>query len=337
MKLGRSLTELATEIQRQAQSKADFIANTRQLQMLEDGKSLALESQGEFSVTDLALSQIGERVGIPTKYLRKMQEEAPQLLATNVNHWFGERPETRMVRTLDGTARAFLSNRYMRVDNYDVAETALPVLLNTAGLRIASCEVTENRLYIKAVTDRVQREVKISNSEVGLGSVLVSPFAHFLLYTNGIVREGGKRWNHIGRHADEKDEVYALLTDETRQADDKALLLKVRDTIRASLDEGLFTRWVDRLEGTTERKLEGDVTKAVEVLSNRLSLTQDEQSSVLRHLIEGGDLSQYGLINAVTRPAEDAKSYDRATELEMAGATVLDLKPTEWRDLALAA
>jgi len=57
------------------------------------------------------------------------------------------------------------------------------------------------------------------------------------------------------------------------------------------------------------------------VLSNRLSLTQDEQSSVLRHLIEGGDLSQYGLINAVTRT--------RATEL--------DLKPTEWRDLALAA
>jgi hypothetical protein len=95
--------------------------------------------------TDLALSQIGERVGIPTKYLRKMQEEAPRLLTTNVNHWFGERPETRMVRTLDGTARAFLSNRYMRVDNYDVAGTALPVLLNTAGLRIASCEVTENR------------------------------------------------------------------------------------------------------------------------------------------------------------------------------------------------
>ena len=38
-----------------------------------------------------------------------------------------------------------------------------------------------------------------------------------------------------------------------------------------------------------------------------------------------------------TRTAEDAKSYDRATELEMAGATVLDLKPTEWRDLARAA
>jgi transcriptional regulator of NAD metabolism len=111
----------------------------------------------------------------------------------------------------------------------------------------------------------------------------------------------------------------------------------VRDTIRASLDEGLFTRWVDRLEGTTEHRIEGDVTKAIEVLSNRLSLTNDEQSSVLKHLIEGGDLTHYGLINAVTRTAEDAKSYDRATELEMAGAIVLDLNPTEWRELALAA
>jgi len=350
MKIGRSLTDLAQEIQRQAESKKDFIANTRQLQMLEDGKTLALESQGEFQVTDLALSQIGERAGIPTKYLRKMQDEAPALLATNVNHWFQQRSESRMIRTLDDHARAFLSNRYMRVDNYDVAETALPVLLNTAGLRIASCEVTEHRLYIKAVTDRIQREVNsrrvgdvveagvmISNSEVGLGSVLVTPFAYFLACTNGMVREGGRRWNHIGRYADEKDAVYALLTDETRQADDRALLLKVRDTITAALDESLFTRWVDRLESSTERKLEGDVTKAVEVLSNKLSLNQDEQSSVLRHLIEGGDLSQYGLISAVTRTAEDAKSYDRATELEMAGATVLDLKPTEWRELALAA
>jgi hypothetical protein len=32
--------------------------------------------------------------------------------------------------------------------------------------------------------------------------------------------------------------------------------------------------------------------------------------------IEGGDLSQYGLINAVTRTAEDAKSYDCAIQTQ---------------------
>jgi hypothetical protein len=39
-------------------------------------------------------------------------------------------------------------------------------------------------------------------------------------------------------------------------------------------------------------------------------------------------------MSAVTRAAEDAQSYDRASELEAAGAAVLDLRPTEWRELA---
>jgi len=42
-------------------------------------------------------------------------------------------------------------------------------------------------------------------------------------------------------------------------------------------------------------------------------MQQADICSVLRDLIEGGNLSQYGLINALTRTAEDAKSYDRAT------------------------
>jgi len=350
MKSGRSITEIAQEISRQAATKQDFIASTAKLRMLEDGHTLELEGQGAFGVTDLALTQVGDRVGIPTKYVRRMQTEAPALLAANVNHWFTERPETRMVRTLDGKARAFLSNRYSRIDNLDVAEVALPVLGNLPGLRIISCEVTEHRLYIKAVTDRVRREitsrrvgdiveagVMISNSEVGLGSVLVTPFAYFLACTNAAIREGGKRWNRIGRHAAEQDDIYALLTDETKAADDKALLLKVRDTIGAALDETLFDRWVGKVQGSTDNRIEGDVTKAIEVLGNRLSLTNSEQSSVLRYLVEGGDLSQYGLMNAVTRTAEDAQSYDRATELEAAGAAIVDLDKSEWRELAMAA
>ena len=33
-----------------------------------------------------------------------------------------------MVRTLDGHARAFLSDRYRRLDNYDLCEHVLPIL-----------------------------------------------------------------------------------------------------------------------------------------------------------------------------------------------------------------
>ena len=90
------------------------------------------------------------------------------------------------------------------------------------------------------------------------------------------------------------------------------------------------------VKGAIRSRIQDDVTKAIEVLGNRLSLTNSEQSSVLRYLVEGGDLSQYGLMNAVTRTAEDALSYDRATELEAAGATIVDLDKSEWRELAMA-
>ena len=354
MKTGRTLGDLAAEIDRQAKAKQDFIAPTPKLTLVPglepETMDLMVEGGGLFPVRDLALSQIGERTGVPMKYLRRMRDEAPDLLSTNINYWFREQPERRMVRTLDGDVRAFLSERYQRIDNYDMANTVLPVLSDVPGLRILSTEVTEHRLYIKAATTAVSREIKsrrvgdvveagvmISNSEVGLGAVTVSPFAYFLICLNGAVRDGGKRWNHIGRRAEEQDNPYLLLSDETRQADDRAQLLMIRDTLKSALNPDLFERWLDKVQGTAERRIEGDVGKAVEVLSNSLGLSRDEQGTVLRHLIEGGDLSQYGLFNAVTRTAEDAESYDRATELETLGGRIIDLPASEWRELALAA
>lgn len=67
------------------------------------------------AVTDHAHGQIAQRLDIPAKYYNRMRSEAPALLAANVNNWFQEQPERRMIRTLDGKARAFLSDRYRRV------------------------------------------------------------------------------------------------------------------------------------------------------------------------------------------------------------------------------
>jgi hypothetical protein len=65
-----------------------------------------------------------------------------------------------------------------------------------------------------------------------------------------------------------------------------------------------------------------------------VTLTEGEWSSVLRHLLRGGDLSAWGLANAVTRTAEDASDYGRATEREAAGGLVLELPPSDGRALA---
>lgn len=50
-----------------------------------------------------------------------MRQEYPSLLDENINRWFQKTPERRMLRTLDGNIRAFLSDRYHRLDNLELA------------------------------------------------------------------------------------------------------------------------------------------------------------------------------------------------------------------------
>jgi hypothetical protein len=142
---------------------------------------------------------------------------------------------------------------------------------------------------------------------------------------------------HVGARHGMSDETYAVLTQEARDKSAEAMRLIIRDVVKAATDAADFAMRVKELEIATQNKIEGDVPKAVEVLGNRLNLTHGEQSSVLRHLIEGGDLSQYGMANAVTRTASDLSDYDRVTELERFGGNVIDLVPSQWQEVALAA
>ena len=58
-----------------------------------------------------------------------------------------------------------------------------------------------------------------------------------------------------------------------------------------------------------------------------------EQDGILKYLIEGGDLSQYGLSNAVTRYSSDVEDYDRATQIESIGWAVATMPATQWKEI----
>jgi hypothetical protein len=62
-------------------------------------------------------------------------------------------------------------------------------------------------------------------------------------------------------------------------------------------------------------------------------MNQNEQDSILQYLISGGDLSQYGLSNAITRASQDVESYDRATALEGIGWQVATMPGQQWKEL----
>lgn len=344
MNKGISLSALAAQIENQKGQKHDLIAPTTAMTLTDDAKGLVVAGQAEYAINGHAHGQIGSRLNIPKSYYDRMLSDAPGLLAANVNTWFNKNPEKRMVRTLAGTARAFLSDRYQRVDNHEIAEAALPVLANIPDVQIVSTQITESRMYIQAVSPRVQGDVKkgdvvqagviISNSEVGAGAITVAPMIYRLVCLNGLIIPDQKfRAYHVGRKIEDNE---ALWADDTRKADDRAILLKVRDMVAAAVDEANFGRTLANMQGMTESKIEGDPRKTVEVLGKKLGTTEAEQGGILRSLIEGGDLSAWGIINAVTAQAHTAQ-YDRAVEFEAAGGTLLNLDRDEWKRILVAA
>lgn len=323
--------------------KLDLIADTAVMEMVvHEDKVLALgvRDHGSYPIRPVAHEQIAGRLKIPKAYYDRMLREDPHLLATNVDAWFWRFPEKRMVRTLGGDARAFLSNRYNRVDHIDIAEVALPVLADIPDVEIASVQVTESKMYIQAVSPRLRGEVAvgdvvrggviISNSEIGQGSVSVASFFERLRCRNGMVAMEKFRQNHVGRQIDDSE---TLWQDDTRQAEDRAILLKVRDMVRAAVDETRFSGFLSKMTGLTQARVSGDPVKAVEVLAEKIDATETERGGMLRALIEGGDLSAWGLLNAVTAQAHAATDHDRNVALQAIGGQLLELPAGEWRQV----
>jgi len=117
MKSGKNLVELAMEIERQRAAKADYLADTRKMSMTQDAGWLDLDGSHTFNIGEIAHDQIGTRLKIPAAFYDRCRESHPDLLAQNVNTLFQREPSRQTIRTLDGTARAFLSDRYRAIDN----------------------------------------------------------------------------------------------------------------------------------------------------------------------------------------------------------------------------
>ncbi len=351
MKTGKTLQELAAELERQQLAKKDLIVSTGVLSMdSRDDGGIALNVMGgqmiqHYDVGEIAHRQIGQFLKIPATYYDRMRREYPQLLTLNANGWFAKMPQAkRMLRTLDGTARALLSDRYRRIDNFEVASAVLPIISRMEGASVESCELTDSRMYLKVVNPRVTAEIKkgdivqagvlISNSEVGMGSVTVSPLIYRLVCSNGMIAEDGKlRKYHVGR-ANESREDFSIYRNETIEADDKAFLMKLEDSVKAAVDQARFAAIVDKLRESTEATFQPQqVQQVVELASKEYGFTDSESSGILGHLAAGGDLSLYGLANAVTRQAQDVASYDRSTELEATGYRIITMAPSLWRSL----
>ena len=372
-KFGRTLEDLAREITRQSQAKRDYLVPTGVMSMTlevqpsaEAGAPPVLVPQiafgeGEQAVNlglrQLAHRQIGEFAKIPAPYYDRMLATQPQLLAENVNTWLRAESKTRLVRVLDDRMRAFLSDSYRPLENIDLAEAVLPVL-GQLEVEIVSSEITEQRFYIKAVDKRIVKDIPtgrklgdgshvffdtlspaiiISNSEVGAGALSVETAIWTKVCTNLASFGTNMRKFHLGARADIGEELFKMLSPETRKLSDKALWSQARDVVKNAFEQTQFEALTGKLVETTEQELTGKIEKVVELVGRKFEMAEGERESVLQNLIKGGDLTRYGLFNAITRTAEDLPSYDRATQFERFGGKIIDLPANDFRVIAEAA
>lgn len=373
MNTGRTLQQLATELERQTTTKRDYLASqgaitAKVIGTQFDGDRTAAEQPRQelvldgfngaaLGITSYAHGQIADHLGIPKKYYDRMKADQPDLLAKNVNTWLHEDGGAkRMVRTMDGQVRGFLSPKYRPLDNFDLAQAVLPKLIDLKA-QIVSSELTETRMYVKAILPTLSSElpeglkwgqghnlvganhqdgrivaaIVISNSEIGNGTLRVEPSVFTTWCTNlAVMAQAAMKKYHVGR-AFEADTNLEIFRDETRKQDDLAFWMKVADVTAAAFDPAIWEAAVATMRAAgTVQIISQDLPKVAEVTVKQLALPERTTTGLLASLARGGDLTKLGLSQTITWLANTEKDYETATLLERAGGEVLTLEGRNW-------
>ncbi len=372
MQKGMNLEDLLTEVIRQNDTKRDFVASTQEsIRMVpavvgesDQGPKIVLLKGGDeqlerFSIADNCHRQIASRLAIPFKYYTRLLADHLDLVMHQVNALFEREPETRLVRTLDGTARAFLSNRYRRLDNAEVLQQVLPpIVKGDIETQMLSTNVGPNALHIKALfideslkqtigttpkgtPDTVQPYAVVRNSETGNGSLSVRGgfFRGYCL--NGCIfgREEAFNFsrNHVGGQLIEGTD-FEIFTDSTKRKQDETIIAEVTDAFHALADADRVREMADKLRALKEGATAADPFGAVDQLVKELDLRESEKNPILGTFLRDQDFTKWGVLNAVTEVANNAEvaSYERAQELEEVGAKIINLNAATWQRIMTA-
>ena len=372
------LLDLMQKVKDQAERSKDFIAPTNALQIQtlnKDGSPADDSEQSKFSrivveredgeptymynANDVALSQIGQRAGIDSRTMQRLQQGYPTQFDSVINAIWQKEPKNTMIRTFmdsdtHGIARAVLSDKFKTFDNTNLLNSAIPQLMESeAQWKVVNADVTDKRLYLRLKSEVITGEgankgdlmasgIGLSNSEVGAGSVQVYQMYWTLACLNGMQTENRHRQSHItSSQAD--GETWKMLSNEAKDADNKALELKVRDLVAGYTSRESFDEVVDKMKTAGQDLIEGSVNNAVDSLGKVINLTKKETASVLDGLMAtigqegyaGNPVSRATMVNAVTNVANRVDA-DEMDDWQRRGGQILNMNKTDWNRVAVA-
>jgi hypothetical protein len=336
-----ALSSLVTKLELQKDMKRDIVAPAKFIHMDKSG-ILTVDGEHNFNPNRLFESQIAEKLGIPSNYYQKMKESIPEVLAENVNGWLNYSPRKQyLVRAWAqpeqiGIARAFLSDRYNIIDNYDVLFAALDAIKKTGvSVEITKAEVTEHRMYLHVVCPEIEvaadeflREYLkendavgngiisgfvISNSEVGSGTFEIRPRAVICKCNNGlVVKDERFRKYHLGSQMYSGEIVWS---ERTKQKNYELIISQTEDAVKTFLSKGYLGNMIEKIAQIHQIPLTHPID-AVQNVCTHLRINEDQKVNILNYFLKDGVHNAGGIFQAVTRGAQHMDA-DTQHEVEM--------------------
>jgi len=244
-------------------------------------------------------------------------------------------------------ARAVVSDSYKPIDDDFLINPMVDLISDQSkAWRALGGQITDTHTRIKYITREPairnvgpnHRDLFVGflykNSEVGVG---FSEFAAFMFDSfceNGCVF-GQKNLVSI-RHLHRGPRIesdFGLISEERLQRlEMETIRHSVAEATNKILSSDLTTDLRNLIEKNETRKLEGGGEKVVEHIKNLgtfAGLTKGESESVVAHW-DSREPTAFGVSSAITRLAQEKKTYEGRSRLEVAGGKLLEMKDNRW-------
>lgn len=339
------LQSLVTELTTLEEAKRDYVVPSKSLILSDDLKLSVLGDtlNGlELQPNEVIHQQFAAKLGIPANYYRRLMDEHPDLLATNVNRLLkAENDKPVLLRTFQhestgNIARGLLSDRYAIVDNYDVLFAALSAI-KSSGIKVEvkECNITDRRMYVHIVAPEieVQSEVALrgylsdksvhtgfgiitglclTNSEVGYGSYNVFGRIFEKVCMNGaVIKDDAFRKVHLGGKMDQGNIKFST---ETKKRNMDLIMSQTGDVVKQFLSEGWLSGVVQKIERARGIELERPVdtmNNVIKEVAKDVTLTEENRKNILNFFVKDGDTSASGVFQALTREAQNLDADNR--------------------------
>ncbi len=298
---------------------------------------------GSFTLHPNAVSQVAERMGIPTKYLRTLatgQEWERQLAAHVLNEHSGWTQRSRvLVRSVGTEIRAILSDSYRRLNSVEII-TAFIEEASKQGAVIADAFMSDTKVWAETILPQpftiptvkngeviIFAGARFSTSDYGDGAVDMRTFLLNGACTNGMVRESVMKQVHLGSKLPDN----LALSEETYALDTRTTVSAVRDLTAGLYSRDTIMQKAIEIQGASE--IDVDFDKELKKLVSSGSLLKSEKSEVEKVLMRNdpndgvqGGATLWKLTQAITAHARELEPQ-RARELhEISGALLNRVK-----------